>query len=308
MEFCLLVLSLLIGVPAIFLTWIVVQIAYVHIFSRFIKRPKDFVKAYGPWAVVTGSSDGIGKCYAFELAKRGMNIVLISNEEEKLHAVAEQLNKNHGIETKVINADFTQTEDEHQKIFSVLSKLDIGILVNNVGTAAGLPMSFTEMSREQIWSIMMVNMCAATSMSHLVMPKMKSRSRGMIVNIASIIAIAPAPLGALYAASKAYIRSFSEALEFECRGSGVHVQTVCPSFVKTNIMGNKAFDVPASAIYPLPETFVKNAVATIGNCKFTSGCLSHDILMRALLFLPRSALTWIFYYIALTSARKDRRD
>jgi 17beta-estradiol 17-dehydrogenase / very-long-chain 3-oxoacyl-CoA reductase len=137
--------------------------------------------------------------------------------------------KTFGVETRIIVADFSYGEEEYQRIFAQIEDLDIGILseffinilfalfydnyqiimtlnfmssVNNVGISLGLPNRLERISRKHIWALMMVNTCAAVSMAHQVLPKMKSNKRGLIVNISSASSLLPTPYANLYGASK----------------------------------------------------------------------------------------------------------
>jgi short-subunit dehydrogenase len=97
----------------------------------------DFVKKYGEWAVVTGATDGLGKEYARELARRGMKVVLISRNPEKLQRVADELGKDTKSDFVIVAADFTKGKDIYPSIQQALHGLDIGVLVNNVGISRG---------------------------------------------------------------------------------------------------------------------------------------------------------------------------
>ncbi|XP_065347828.1 hydroxysteroid dehydrogenase-like protein 1 [Cloeon dipterum] len=268
------------------------KILYLHVLSPILVKPKDLVKLYGPWAVVTGGSNGIGKNLAKELARRGANIVLISNEKEKLSTVAEEIKTECGVETKVIFADFSHADEEYTHIFDAIKDLDVGILVNNVGTAGGLPGLFENMTRKQMWDLTMINVCAATSMTHFVLPKMKSKRCGLIVNIASTAGMFPTPFATLYGASKAFMMSFSDALRYECKGTGVEIQTIHPGFVDTNIIDSNAKSTP-SIFFPTPEKFAKNLCSNIGVVSSTAGYMAHDIQCVFGEMLPRCVQIWL---------------
>ncbi|XP_059482070.1 hydroxysteroid dehydrogenase-like protein 1 [Neocloeon triangulifer] len=283
------VVVILVALPLIYR--LVVPI-YVHFIWVILWKKKDLVKVYGKWAVVTGGSRGIGKGYSIELAKRGMNIVLISHGLENLRKAAKEIAET-GVETKIICADFSRTEKEYKKIFSVIDDLDIGILVNNVGTAEGFPNYFEEMPRDKMWAIMMINMCAAASMTHFVLHKMIRKRRGMIVNMVSLTTLGATPFASIYGASKAFMRSFTEALIFECKGTGVEFQIVCPGFVDTDIVESNARSYLPSVFFPKPENFAKSATATIGKVVTTTGCFAHDLQFTTGEYLPRSWRAWI---------------
>uniref|UniRef100_A0A2I3T1Z8 17beta-estradiol 17-dehydrogenase n=1 Tax=Pan troglodytes TaxID=9598 RepID=A0A2I3T1Z8_PANTR len=128
------------------LTGLLVCLACLAKCVRFSRRillnywkvlPKSFLQSMGQWAVITGAGDGIGKAYSFELAKRGLNVVLISRTLEKLEAIATEIERTTGRSVKIIQADFTK-DDIYEHIKEKLAGLEIGILVNNVGMLPNL--------------------------------------------------------------------------------------------------------------------------------------------------------------------------
>ena len=148
----------------------------------FLSKTIDF-KKYGEWAVVTGATDGIGKAYSEQLAERGMNVVLVSRTLSKLEEVASDLREKYRIETKVIAVDFSNA-DIYDVLRRDLCELQIGILVNNVGMTYGYPQYFHENSKEIVGAH--VNMLSMAVMTHIVLPRMLERNKGIIVNIGSV--------------------------------------------------------------------------------------------------------------------------
>ncbi|XP_053905206.1 inactive hydroxysteroid dehydrogenase-like protein 1 isoform X3 [Malaclemys terrapin pileata] len=173
----------------------------LHFIPKLVSRA-DFVKQYGRWAVVTGSTAGIGKAYAEELASRGINIILISRSKEKLEAVAKDITETYKVETAVIVADFSKGREIYSSIKEALRDKDIGILVNNVGVFYTYPEYFTRLSEDKLWEIVNVNIAAANMMVHIVLPGMVQRKRGAIVNVSSGSCCKPTPQMAAYSASK----------------------------------------------------------------------------------------------------------
>uniref|UniRef100_A0A1A9ZCY9 Uncharacterized protein n=1 Tax=Glossina pallidipes TaxID=7398 RepID=A0A1A9ZCY9_GLOPL len=185
--------------------------------------------------VITGGSDGIGKGYAKELAKRGLNVVIISHMREELIATAKEIENLYKTEVKWIVADFSKGKEVYEHIKEELLDIPIGILVNNVGYAAS-PDKFYNRSEDFLWNIININVGAVTLMSRIVIPQMKKQGKGAIVNIASGLALQPTPLWAVYAATKSYVRSLSLAMERELFEYNVTVQCVIPSFVLTKLI------------------------------------------------------------------------
>ena len=147
---------------------------------KFFLRPSKNLKKLGDWAVVTGATDGIGKAYAFQLASKGINVVLISRTKSKLQDVAREItSKFPSVSTKVIVVDFSDfSSTSRQAVSDVCSDLDIGILVNNVGVSYPYPKYFTELTSNEVFGLMEMNVASTTFMTHIVLPGMMDRKRG----------------------------------------------------------------------------------------------------------------------------------
>lgn len=183
-------------------------------------------------ALVTGASGGIGEAFARQLAARGKDLVLVARSEEKLHALAQELSAAHGVQAHAIVADlarpgsaaglFTQTER---------LGLEVDLLVNNAGYArAG---AFAELTLDEQADMVRLNVNTLVELSRLYLPAMRERGRGGIINVASNAAFQPVPYLAVYAATKAFVLSFSEALGEEVARDGVRVMALCPGATAT---------------------------------------------------------------------------
>lgn len=171
----------------------------------------DF-KKYGSWAVVTGCTDGIGKAYTEQLAKRGLNIVLISRTQSKLEELAKELEDKYSIHTKCVAADFTEQTAIYPKIKAALADLSIAVLVNNVGMSYKYPDYLDAILVDDQFTNSMIN-CNITSMTKMtgfVLPGMVSRKGGVIINVASASGRIPTPFLTVYSATKAYMDFFSQ--------------------------------------------------------------------------------------------------
>uniref|UniRef100_A0A182W9Y0 Steroid dehydrogenase n=1 Tax=Anopheles minimus TaxID=112268 RepID=A0A182W9Y0_9DIPT len=287
---------------------------------------------YGKWAVITGASDGIGKGYAHYLARHGMAIVLIARNEAKLTKVADEIKAKHGVETKIVVTDFSNGPEIYPHLEKELVPLDIGILdpmdyhwqrfvwtVNNVGITNGTPMYVDETSQKSLWDLIYMNVAAATLLCNILVPAMKHRKRGLIVNLSSIASVCPSPYMTTYGASKAYITNFSVALQKELSPFGVEVQTVRPSFVHTNMTDFMVKD-PKITRYQhylvRLDNFMAFAGYTIGKVDMTTGHWIHGLKFAALYLLPEFVRTFImgqiskklreeFYVPKLPKVRKD---
>ncbi|VVC46143.1 NAD(P)-binding domain,Short-chain dehydrogenase/reductase, conserved site,Short-chain [Cinara cedri] len=232
---------------------------------------------YGKWAVVTGSTDGIGKEYAKELAQRGLNIVLISRSIDKLNKIASEIKKEFNVEVKVIQADFSKGQTIFNHIAKELEGIEIGILVNNVGMQYMYPMYITEVPESTVWDLINVNVGATTHMTKLVLPGMQKRKRGAIVNVSSSAELQPLPLLAIYAATKSYIKSFTEALRIEYEEDNILVQHLFPLFINTKMNAFSYKLQETSLFVPDAKTYATNAVNTLGLVNHSTGYWAHGI-------------------------------
>ncbi len=178
------------------------------------------------FSVVTGAGDGIGKSYCEQLAKRGLNIVLVSKILAELESVSKEIQETCNVETKIIVVDFTKEEGIYEKIEESIYGLEIGILVNNVGMSYDMFNFFTNYPRQFYKDLINCNMVSMINMTRIVLPQMVDRKKGLIINLSSIASVLPFPLLTVYAASKAFVRKFSDDLRSEYKNQGITIQTV----------------------------------------------------------------------------------
>ncbi|CAK9802329.1 Inactive hydroxysteroid dehydrogenase-like protein 1 [Anthophora quadrimaculata] len=260
-------------------------------------KPVDLRTKFGEWAVVTGSTDGIGKAYAKELAARGINLVLISRNLEKLEKTRNEiLDENPTIEVKIIVADFSKGKEIFEKLGEQLKDIPIGILVNNVGMQYSYPMYLGEVPENELWDIININVGATTMMTRTVIGQMQKRGKGAIVNMSSGSELQPLPLMTVYAATKVYIRSFSEALRAEYSRFGLTVQHLTPFFVNTKMNAFSDRLQVSSIFVPNAVTYAKNAITTLGKMDSSTGYWGHGIQKIFTLIPPveiRTKVGWM---------------
>jgi uncharacterized protein len=184
------------------------------------------------WAIITGASSGIGKALAFEFAAGGFNLLLAARNEAALNDVATQCRSRHGVETEVVASDLSCTESVDQLISTLtLDSRQFEVLVNNAGF--GIHGDFASTDIDQNIQLVNVQLTAALRLTRTVLPGMIARRSGRILNVASVYSFSPVPFQSVYAACKAFLLSFSSALQNEIKGAGVTVTVFCPGVTQT---------------------------------------------------------------------------
>lgn len=195
-------------------------------------------------ALVTGASSGIGRAMAKQLAERGADLIVVARSEDLLEELASEVRDQHGVTVEVLPADLTVAE-ELADVETRVRDLDrpVDLVVNNAAFGAFGRFDRIEVDRQT--AMLELNVVALTRLSHAAASVMTARGGGAILNVSSLAAFQPVPTNATYAATKAYVNSFGEALHEELRGTGVHVTTLCPGFTRTNFA--EVADVERSA-------------------------------------------------------------
>ncbi|KAK7247357.1 hypothetical protein RIF29_42238 [Crotalaria pallida] len=239
------------------------------IFNTFFRSEKDLITSYGSWAMVTGATDGIGKALAYQLARRGLNLLLVSRSSHKLQTVAGEIKAKHpDTHIKVIQIDFSgDCFAGLRQIAEVTQDLDLGIVINNVGITYPGAMFFHEVE-EKVWmDIIKVNIEGTSKVTRAVLPRMLQRKRrGAIVNIGSgaAVVVPSHPLYTIYAATKAYVDQLSRSLYVEYRQYGIHVQCQVPLYVATKMVSKVASIKRDSFFIPTPDVYARAAIREIG--------------------------------------------
>lgn len=207
-------------------------------------------------ALITGASTGIGALYADRLARQGYDLILVARNAGKLREQAARITTDTGRSVETLAADLTVPADL-ARVESVLrSDASITMLVNNAGVGAILPLLQTPV--DDMERLISLNVTALTRLSYAAAPGFVARGGGTIVNIASIVGIAPEVLNGVYGASKAFVLALSQSLHHELADKGVRVQAVLPGATATDF-----WEIAGNPVENLPQSIVMRADAMV---------------------------------------------
>ncbi|XP_042065736.1 very-long-chain 3-oxoacyl-CoA reductase 1-like [Salvia splendens] len=282
-----------------FLNW-----AYVNFL-----RPAKNLKKYGSWAVITGPTDGIGKSFAFQLARKGLNLVLVGRNPTKLEEVSAAIKSKFGaIQIKAVVVDFSgELDDGVSRIKAAIEGLDVGLLINNVGVSYPYARFFHEVDEKLLNDLIRVNVVGTTKVTQAVLPGMVERKRGAIVNIGSgaAIVIPSDPLYSVYAATKAYIDQFSRCLYVEYKKSGIDVQCQVPLYVATKMASIRR----SSFFVPSADGYARAALRWIGYEPRCTPYWPHTLLWAVANSVPESAIdAWRLKFCLAIRKRGQLKD
>lgn len=250
----------------------------------------------GRTALVTGASSGIGESYARALAARGVQLVLVARSADKLQQLAQQLSAQRGVQVTVLPTDLTQPGAAlHLSEACAARRLRIDVLVNNAGFGTYGP--FETIPPERDRQLIQLNVAAVCDLTHAFLPPMLARGSGAVINLASTAGFQPTPLFASYAASKAFVLSFSEALWAECRLRGVRVLAVCPGPTATGFFEASESDLGKVAFFSRrssSDQVVQQSLHALerGRSYIISGWLNY-LIAHSSRWAPRAVVAWL---------------
>ena len=205
-----------------------------------------------PTALITGASSGIGAIYADRLAKRGYDLILVARNQGRLAEVASRIRRETGRSVEPVAADLTVATDLLRIEQILRADPRISLLVNNAGLGSVAPLLNADV--EKMDNIIRLNITALTRLTYAAVPGFVERGGGTVINIASIVAIAPELLNGVYGASKAFVLAFSQSLDHELKGKNIRVQAVLPGATETEF-----WDISGKPVHELPAAIVMSA-------------------------------------------------
>jgi hypothetical protein len=250
--------------------------------SPLTAKQQQWRSQYGPWAMVTGASDGIGREFARELAQGGLNLILVARRRPLLQQLADELTRQHRIETQVIAADLTHDADV-ERVIVATKDTDVGLLVASAGF--GTSGAFIGSNLEQELNMLTVNCRAVLMMTHHYGQAFARRQRGGIILLGSLVGFQGVPNAAHYAATKAYIQSLAEGLHVELSPLNVDVLAVAPGPIDSGFAARANMQMQLSA---KPDTVAAEALAALGRSTTVRPGRISKMLELALTLLPRS--------------------
>lgn len=203
-------------------------------------------------ALITGASSGIGAVYANRLARRGYDLILVARNRDRLDRLASGLIDATGCSVNVVTADLSKMQDLRSVEDILRSDSSITMLVNNAGVGSAAPLLDSDVN--QMGAMIDLNVTALTRLTYAKAPGFVARGKGTIINIASIVAVAPELLNGVYGATKAFVLAFSQSLHHELGVKGVRVQAVLPGAIRTEF-----WDVAGRPVENLPQAIVMDA-------------------------------------------------
>ena len=258
--------SLVVGVFKV-PTW---GLSFASLLADLFILPETNWSKYGAkknaWAVITGASDGIGKEYALQLAKKGFNVVLVSRTQSKLELLASEIESAYKVKTQIVAFDAsTDTPENYSAIAKAVSGLKVTVLINNVGQSHSIPVPFLETSDDELRNIITINNTVTLKVTQVVAPQIiesakELHTRGLILTMGSFGGLLPTPYLATYSGLKAFLQQWSAALAGELASQKVDVELVVLYLVTSAMLKIRR----SLATIPTPKAFVHSVLASVG--------------------------------------------
>jgi len=243
--------------------------------------------------LITGASSGIGEVFARTLAAQGHNLLLVARSEDKLINLCNELGRSEITHAQYVAMDLSE-RDAPARLFAETQKrgLEIDFLINNAGF--GSMGEFTKLDLDHELNMIDLNVGSLVELTHRFLVPMREKKRGSIINVASTAGFQPVPFMATYAATKAFVLSFSEALAEENRPFGIRILALCPGVTDTNFFEAAKIQRPPARVSQTPEAVVETALRALarGKSSVISGW-TNFIMIQGERLTPRSVVTRI---------------
>ena len=248
----------------------------------------NFLMTYGPWALVTGASSGMGAAFARQLAERKLNLVLVARRKDRLQDLAQEIERRASVQTRVVPADLSR-DDFLATLKDATNGLEINLLVNNAGME--VTGEFLANDLETELRMLQLSCRAPLILTHAYGNEMRARRHGGIIFVASIVGFVGIPLWSHYAATKGHTLLFAEGLAEELRKDGVDVLALCPGLTRTELIQftpfGKIMSMDADAV-------VRVALKSLGKKPRVTAGLRNKVIAFSTRFQPRLVNTRIF--------------
>lgn len=258
---------------------------------------------FGPWAIVTGASSGIGKEFARQLAASGLHVVLVARRLSTLEELGSRLAAEFGVQYRAVGVDLAE---EHflGKIEEATHDLDIGLVVSNAGT--WLIGDFVTMDSSALQRSLHLNVRAHMDVAHHFGQRLARRRRGGLLMTASTAGLQGIPFNAEYAAAKAYVLTLGEGLHGELQKAGVHVTVLLPGATDTPLLAASGFDLPSFLKPMSPEQCVAEGLAALSANRATHIAGRMNRMLAAL--MPRRLATRMYGSMSAQVMAKRNRE
>lgn len=256
---------------------------------------------YGPWAVVTGASDGIGRAFALRLAEAGLHLVLVARRKEQLEHLANGLTAGHGTQTRVVAVDLSSTVGV-QQVLAATQDLNVGLLVASAGFGTSGP--FLDNALDEELNMLAVNCGAVVALSHALGKRFVQRGGGGLVLMSSLVAFQGVPRAAHYAATKAFVQTFSEGVRLELAPFGVDVVASAPGPIHSGFAARASMTM---GLAQTPDVVASNTLAALGRSGLVRPGWLAKFLEALLMFLPRWGRSRIMAVVMAGMTRAPNR-
>ena len=247
---------------------------------------------YGPWALITGASAGLGAEFARQIAQKGLNVVLVARRKDRLNALSQKLVQTHHLHTRIIVEDLTSA-GACERVAQAVSDLEIGLLINNAGF--GLSGFYHELSPERLTQMTVLNCVVPVLLTNQFLPLMQQRKKGGIVFFASTASYQPCPTFAVYGATKTFNLMLGEALYREYKDQGIDILALSPGYTHTEFASVANIAQAGTFRQASAQDVVRHGLKALGKKGSAIHGWFNFLFTFCVRFLPRKLVTNITY-------------